>query len=90
MVNDVPATPPSYEVVSIQRAKPAPDEDGANWHSYVISYEGKESIYGCRQGDLETVTMATEEIVARLNERHRGRFRKTGRVQLTLTSNKKT
>jgi hypothetical protein len=67
------ATPQSYEIVS---------PEGSTWHSYVISYEGKDSIHGCRQGDLEAVTGAVEEIVSRLNERHRG---KHGRVHLVLT-----
>ena len=67
-----------------------PDLEGPNWHTYVISYEGKDSIYGCRQGDLGAVTMAIEEMVAQLNERHLGHSRKTGRVHLALTPKKKT
>jgi hypothetical protein len=90
MANEALATPQSYEIVSVQRAKPMPDSEGSNWHSYVISYEGKDSILGCRQGGLEAVTMAIEEIVAQLNERHLGHFRKTGRVHLALTPKKKT
>jgi hypothetical protein len=83
------ATPQSYEIVSVLRAKPMPDPEGSTWHSYVISYEGKDSIYGCRQGDLEAVTMAIEEVVTLLNERHLGHFRKPGRVHVALTPKKK-
>jgi len=39
----------SYEIVSVQRAKPMPEFEGSNWHSYVISYEGTDSIHGYRQ-----------------------------------------
>ncbi len=66
-----------------------PDPEGSTWHNYVISYEGKDSIHGCRQGDLETVTVAIEEIVTLLNERHLGHFRKLGRVHVALTPKKK-
>jgi hypothetical protein len=83
------ATPQSYEIVSVRRAKPMPDPEGSPWHSYVISYEGENSIYGCRQGDLEVVTMAIEEIVTLLNERHLGHFRKPGRVHVALAPKKK-
>lgn len=90
MVDTARATAPSYKIVSVQRAKPKPDFEGSNWYDYVISYEGKDNIHGYRRGDLEAVTMAVEEIVAHLNERHAGRFHKTGRVQLALTPKNKT
>jgi len=64
------------------------ESEGLNWYRYVISYEGKESIHGCRQGDIETVTMAVEEIVTLLNERHFGHFRKLGRAHVALTPKK--
>lgn len=83
------ATPQSYEIVSVHRADLMPDLEGSDWHSYVISYEGKDSIHGCRQGDLEAVTTAIEEIVSLLNERHLGHFRKPGRVHVPLTPKKK-
>ena len=89
MAIEVLATPQSYEIVSVRRAKPMPDPEGSTWHSYVISYEGKDSIHGCRQGDLEAVTIAIEEIVTLLNERHLGHFRKPGRVHVALTPKKK-
>jgi len=79
----------SYEIVSVQRAKSMPEFEGSNWHSYVISYEGTDSIQGYRQGSLESVTTAIEEIVAQLNERHSGRFGKRGRVHVVLSPKKK-
>jgi hypothetical protein len=90
MVDAAPATTPSYKIVSVQRAKPMPDFEGSSWYNYVISYEGEDNIRGCRQGDLEAVTVALEEIVERLNERHSGRFSRTGRVHLALTPKKKS
>ena len=89
MAIEVLATPQSYEIVSVSRAKPMPDPEGSTWYSYVISYEGKDSIHGCRQGDLEAVTIAVEEVVTLLNERHLGHFRKPGRVHVALTPKKK-
>ncbi len=89
MANEALATPQSYEIVSVLRAKDMADPEGLDWYSYVISFEGKESIRGCRQGELEDVTIAVEEIVTVLNERHRGRFRKLGRAHVALTPKKK-
>jgi hypothetical protein len=60
-----------YEIVSVQRAKPPPGEKGFYWYRYVIAFEGTNTIHGCRQGGLKAVTRAVEEIVAKLNERHR-------------------
>lgn len=78
----------SYEIVSVQKARPAPSFEGSNWHSYVISFKGAKSIEGFRQGSLETVTSALEEIVARLNERHLGRYSKPGRAHTAPTAKK--
>jgi hypothetical protein len=75
----------SYEMVSVRRAEPPPGTEGSNWHRYVIAFGGTNSIQGCRQGNLSVVTGAVEEIVARLNERHKG---KQGRVQLVPTPKK--
>lgn len=75
----------SYEMVSVRRAEPPPGTEGSNWHRYVIAFGGTNSIQGCRQGNLSAVTGAVEEIVARLNERHKG---KHGRVQLVPTPKK--
>jgi hypothetical protein len=60
-----------YEIVSVRRAKPPPGEKGSYWYRYVIAFEGTNTIHGCRQGGLNAVTRAVEEIVAKLNERHR-------------------
>ncbi len=74
----------AYEIVSVRRAKPPPGGKGSNWYRYVIAFEGRNSIHGCRQGGLKAVTTAVEEIVAQLNERHLGRFTKPSRVHLVL------
>ncbi len=71
-----------YEIVSVRRAKPPPGAEGSDWHRYVIAFEGRNSIHGYRQGGLRAVTTAVEEIVAQVNERHRG---KHGRVHLVMT-----
>ncbi len=76
-----------YEIVSVRRAKPPSGTEGSNWHRYVIAFEGRNSIHGCRQGGLKAVTRAVEEIVAQLNERHLG---KPGRVNLIPTPKKRT
>ncbi len=68
-----------FEIVSVRQAEPPPDGKGPNWYRYVIAFEGTNNIHGCRQGGLKAVTRAVEEIVAQLNERHRG---KRGRVNL--------
>jgi len=69
----------SYEVVSVRPTERPAGTEGSNWHRYVIKFGGSKSIQGCRQGDLNVVTGAVEEIVTQLNERHRG---KRGRVHL--------
>ena len=69
-----------YEIVSIQRAEPPPDAEGANWYRYVIAFEGTNTIHGCRQGGLKSVTSAVEEIIVQLNERH---FKKRSREKKT-------
>ena len=76
-----------YEIVSVRRAEPPLGAEDSNWQHYVIAFEGSNSIHGYRQGNLKTVTRAVEEIVAKLNERHRvPRYavRKPGRVNLML------
>lgn len=74
-----------YEMVSVRRVEPPPGAEGSNWHRYVIAFQGKNNIQGCRQGNLNVVTGAVEEIVAQLNERHRG---KHSRVHLVPTPKK--
>jgi hypothetical protein len=75
----------SYEMVSVRRIEPPPGAEGSNWHRYVIAFAGSNNIRGCRRGSLNVVTGAVEEIVAQLNERHRG---KHGRVHLVPTPKK--
>lgn len=67
--------------------EPPPGTEGADWHRYVIAFGGSNNIQGCRQGKLSVVTGAVQEIVAQLNERHRG---KAGRVHLVPPPKKKT
>lgn len=85
MAEKSPEAGQSYEIVSVQRAEHPPGTEGSNWYRYVISFEGCDSINGCRQGSLNVVTDAVEEIVAQLNARHRG---KHGRVHLVSTPKK--
>lgn len=73
-----------YEIVSVQRAEPPPGVEGSDWYRYVIT-QGSNTINGCRQGNLEAVTLAVEEIVVQLNERRLG---KRGRVNLVPTPKK--
>jgi hypothetical protein len=71
-----------FGIVSVKPVDPPRGAVGTGWHRYIIE-QGKNSIHGYRQGSLDTVTRAVEEIVVRLNERRRGRF---GRVHLTMSS----
>jgi hypothetical protein len=71
-----------YGIVSVEPVDPPCGTVGTGWHRYIIE-QGKNNIQGYRQGSLDTVTRAVEEIVVRLNERRRGRF---GRVHLTMSS----
>jgi hypothetical protein len=87
MNNQTTEVPQSYEVVSIRRVDPPPGAEGSTWHRYVIAFGGNDSIQGCRQGSLNVVTGAVEEIVAQLNGRHKG---KHGRVHLVPTPKKTT
>ncbi|MFQ5544804.1 MAG: hypothetical protein ACE5FE_02380 [Acidiferrobacterales bacterium] len=76
-----------YEIVSVRRAKPPPGAEGSIWQHYVIAFEGSNSIHGYRQGNRKAVTSAVEDIVGKLNERHKVpkyAVRKRGRVQLLL------
>ncbi len=81
MTDEFLALEQPYEIVSVRRAKPPPGGNGSNGYRYVIAFEGRNSIHGCRQGGLKTVTRAVEEIVAQLNERH---LAKPSRVHLAL------
>ncbi len=86
MTAESPAIEYPYEIVSVRRAEPPPGADGSDWHRYVIT-QGINTINGCRQGNLEAVTEAVQEIVAQLNER---RLHKRGHVHLVTTPKRKT
>ncbi len=76
-----------YVIVSVESTVPPEHMGGAGWHRYVIA-QGSNTIRGYQQGSLETVKLAVEEIVTRLNERRLG---KRGRVYLnTMNHGKKT
>ena len=61
---------PTYEIISIKRADPPPNSEGATWYQYVIAADESNTIRGCRQGSLKSVRTAVETIVGQLNERH--------------------
>ncbi len=71
MADESSAMAQPYEIVSVRRAKRPPGGKGSYWQRYVIAFEGSNSIHGYRQGNLNAVTRTVEEIVAKLNERHR-------------------
>jgi hypothetical protein len=58
-----------YEIVSLRRVGTPPGANGANWHRYVIAFDGNETIHGFLQGRIKNVTKEVEEIVAQLNQR---------------------
>ena len=70
-----------YEIVSIEPAEPPPGAKGSYWYRYVITFEGRNTITGYRQGSLKYVTNGLVEMIAQLNERH---FKKRGRADLVL------
>ncbi len=84
MTDESSALEQPYEIVSVRRAEPPPGGKGSNWYRYVIAFEGRNTIHGCRQGGLKAVTREVEEIVVQLNERHLRPLIKHGRVQLVL------
>jgi len=84
MTDESSAMAQPYQIVSVRRAEPPAGGEGPYWYRYVIAFEGTNTIDGCRQGGLKAVTREVEEIVAQLNERHRGRFSKPSRVHLVL------
>jgi hypothetical protein len=74
-----------YEIVSVQPTEPPPDMEGSNWHSYVIM-QGSNTIRGYRQGNLNSVRKAVNDLVFRLNERRMG---KRGRVHIVMPKTNK-
>jgi hypothetical protein len=85
MTEETTETSQCYEMVSIRRSEPPPGAEGSNWHRYVIAFAGRNNIRGCRQGSLNVVTGAVEDIVTQLNERHRGKY---GRAHVVPTPKK--
>ena len=73
-----------YEIVSVERTDPPPGTEGSEWHHYVIA-QGPNIIQGYRQGGLDTVKNAVEEIVEQLNQRRSG---KRARVHLVTIPKK--
>ncbi len=67
-----------FKLTSIVKEAPPTGAEGIGWHRYIIT-QGTNTITGHRQGSLEGVTVAVEEILVQLNER---RCHKRGRVQL--------
>jgi len=91
MTDESSAIAQPYEIVSVRRAKRPPGGKGSYWHRYVIAFEGTNTIHGCRQGGLKAVTRAVEEIVNKLNERHRvPRYAVRNHGRVNLVPKKKT
>lgn len=78
-----------YKLVSITRAPSPAEEDGREWHCYVImqNNQNNNKIVGHRPGSLEAVRLAAEDVVVRANER---RIVHSGRKHLTIGTRKKT
>ena len=74
-----------YVIVSVESTVPPEHLAGTGWHRYVIS-QGGNTIHGYQQGSLETVQLAVEEIVTRLNERRLG---KRGQAKLSAKNHGK-
>ena len=74
-----------YVIVSVESTVPPEHLAGAGWHRYVIS-QGSNTIRGYQQGSMETVQLAVEVIVTRLNERRLGT---RGKVYLNMTNHAK-
>jgi hypothetical protein len=71
-----------YEIVSVEPTDPPADTAGTGWHCYTIQ-QGRNTIRGYQQGNIEGVTEAVGEIVDRLNARRYGNI---GRVHLVMSS----
>ena len=53
-----------YEIVSIKRSDTPDGMEGTDWYAYVIA-QGPHIINGYRQGKLNAVTLAVEEVADR-------------------------
>lgn len=76
MTNSASVMENPFELVSIRRTGIPPGAEGSDWHHYVIR-QGENEIQGYRQGTLDAVTEAVEQIVVRLNERRTSKGRRT-------------
>jgi hypothetical protein len=84
MNDPLPVLSESYAIASLQRSEPPQGAEGTDWHTYVIT-QGRNTIYGCRQGSHAVVLSEVEAIVVRLNER---RSHKRGRTHVVLRGRK--
>jgi hypothetical protein len=84
MTSDFSGLAHPFVMVSVKPSEAPPGAEGLPWHCYVIT-QGENKIEGRRQGTLQAVTSAVEELVERLNQRRMGGPR---RVQLALSSNR--
>ena len=69
-----------YRLVSIRETRAPAGAHGVEWHRYEIS-QGPNTIVGYREGSIESVKSAVQEIVLQLNER---RLDRRGRVHIKL------
>ncbi len=75
-----------YKLKLILEEKAPTGTEGIGWHRYIIT-QGKNTIIGHRQGSLEGVTVAVEELLVQLNERRRPT---RGRVHLIPSPRKES
>jgi hypothetical protein len=75
-----------YALASITPAISPVAEDARDWHCYVIT-QGSNRIVGHRPGSLESVRLAAEDLVGRLNAR---RSVPSGRRNLVIGPTKKS
>ena len=61
-----------YEIVSVEPTETPTDMTGSAWHRYVIE-QGSNRMVGYQPGSLDAVTGSVQELVARLNDRRRGK-----------------
>ena len=74
-----------YTLDSITSTKSPVADDTRDWHSYVIS-QGTNRIVGHRPGSAESVRLAAQDLVVRLNER---RSYSAGRKNLIIAHDDK-
>jgi hypothetical protein len=79
---DDPLIPDPYEIVSIRSVTAPAGTIGSDWQRYEIC-QGLNTIVGFRAGGVDSVRIAVEVIVLRLNER---RNHRRGRVHVVLGS----